>query len=807
MSKKYSEMLKLSILSDDHFDQYESQIPKQVIAAKQSVCKDIISHIKKVIKSKTHPPQQKLRGLKILDSCIKVANINFLILTQEKILTRLGILASYKKEVPVEIRAEGIFGKEFSNNPVFKESSIEFINTLLKFLKSWALDFGKMQDGSDSLFFSTYMKLRNSGVRFPSEAVNIEEKKAKDLVKPQYVLTIERLLGLVNQGGNENMISQYKKMIKSHKASIKAGLKKARNENLQDDIEMFMELIEKVDEVCYDGKNEAEDGSLSSPKGFYNSNQDFAPRSQSDFNYAHHGLVTRRTCENLEFDKESSVSANTRRDSAFSTPVIIDSSRNSVNEREFQVIEKFKIENFKLVAEIDKMKVVDLEKEEIIKGLKKKVESLELENKELKEEMERMRSKDLNRETLDTGDYNGKGAGGMSFEGMRDKQQGIVKNEASYEVLDLDFSYKLKSGKGEGKKEGLVEVKNDYDFTFGKNENAAVSSEICLKESKLIEQVPNKGNSNEDYFDLLEPSIKTSDKSLSESVKIRQVIKPSHEPPIPKPSNPPQPILLPLTPSIIPDPCPQKPIEIQTPDQYLPYRVGNCMDKGILFENDSIHIAFQLKTQNQDVMCIVYIGNKSSNPILEIITHLDNIDEPNFPILMQPTNTNEKLEKGNQTTRMIKAQYLNPSAQIPKLKIIFKSIDCFCLTVFLPITIARICRGIRENVEDLWSEWRKLALEEKIFEVNLMSFNNHLEICSFLTLGTGFAIFSKGEINELGVNEYLGVGRFDEVLVMFTANVSASGLDARVRVRSRNNPARDCLAQILVTQISKVPLI
>ena len=181
--------------------------------------------------------------------------------------------------------------------------------------------------------------------------------------------------------------------------------------------------------------------------------------------------------------------------------------------------------------------------------------------------------------------------------------------------------------------------------------------------------------------------------------------------------------------------------------------------------------------------------------------------EPNFPILMQPTNTNEKLEKGNQTTRMIKAQYLNPSAQIPKLKIIFKSIDCFCLTVFLPITIARICRGIRENVEDLWSEWRKLALEEKIFEVNLMSFNNHLEICSFLTLGTGFAIFSKGEINELGVNEYLGVGRFDEVLVMFTANVSASGLDARVRVRSRNNPARDCLAQILVTQISKVPLI
>ena len=805
-------MLKLSILSEDHYDQYESQIPKQVIAAKQSVCKDIISSIKKVIKSKTHPPQQKLRGLKILDSCIKVANVNFLILCQEKILTRLGILASYKKEVPVEIRAEGIFGKEFSNNPTFKESSTEFINCLLKFLKSWALDFGKMQDGSDSLFFSTYVKLRESGVRFPAENPDKDGKKAKDLVKPQYVLTVERLLALVEQGGNENMISQYKKMIKSHQASIKAGLKKARNENSQEDEEMFIELIERIDQLCNDGKNELDDGGSSNSRGLYIASQDLPPRSQSDFTLSHAGLLTRRTCENLEFDKESTISGNSRRESVFSTPVVIDSSRNSVNEREFQIVEKIKIENFKLVAEVDRLKVVDVEKAEIIKSLQRRVEGLEMENKELRDEVERMRMKGMDREPAARLGFNGKseglelGDGGNNFEGKNIKQQGSVRDEGRLEDIDLDPSYRLKSAKAEDKKGVLIEQRNEYGFTFGKNKNEVVCSEVALKDSRSARPLPKKVDNNEDIFDLLEPSIQSSDRTLPEPVKAPQVIEPSYESPMAKPPQKPQQALHPADPHKSPD-SPRKPIEIPTPDQHLPYRVGNCLDMGVLFENDSIHIAFQLKTQGQDVMCIVYIGNKSANPILELSAQLDNIDQGSFPILMQPTTTNEKLEQGSQSTRMIKAHYLSPSAQIPKLKVAFKSTDSFSLTVFLPITIGRICKGMRESPEDLWPEWRKLALEEKIFEVNLMSFNSHLEICSFLSLGSGFAVYCKNEVNELGLNEYLGVGRFDEVLVMFTVNVSASGLDARFRIRSRNNPARDCLAQILVTQISKVPLI
>jgi hypothetical protein len=596
------------------------------------------------------------------------------------------------------------------------------------------------------------------------------------------------------------------------------------NENSQVEIDMFIELLEKIAVVCGNEENFLEKDSNCSPRSISGIDmQELAFRSSADFTQASSYSqvpLSRRTCENFEVDSASI----SRKGSVFSSPAAFD--RNSFNERDLQVIDKLKLENYKMMESLERIKKELDEKNERIFQLEEKNRRLDEENQRVRKELEEFRS----------------GREGKNWRGYEHGSQGIkekkdarvslefpLNNEEKsqnkqFKDIDLDFSFKTgDKGKREDKvkdlsysfntetttkgnhEENSLSLEPNYGFTFGKNQE--VSKEMTLEEvknSKKPEKNPPEAPVKiiEKNFDSHEPSGKIIEKvtlnSKSSNSKSIQ----------PLPSAPD--LLFPIqTPEADASSSDEeeKPTQILIPDPYLQYRIGNCMMMGVLFENDQIHISFQLKVQNSDILCILLLGNKSSEAISEITTELEDVSMSSFPIIMQPIKTNEKLVQGSQSSRMLKAQFLSPVSKIPKLKVTFKSTLNYSLSLLLPITIGRLCKGQKVPPAEIWGEWRKLSFEEASFNVNLLPFNSHMEICSFLTLGNGFGMYSKQEINELGVSEYLGATKFEEVLVIFTINVSPSGNDSKMRIRSRNNLVRDTLAMILITQVSSVPLI
>ena len=109
MSLKPVDMLKQAVLSEDDYNRQCPLLADLIRTSKLPVCKEVVSQIKKIIKSKSNPPPQKLRALKALNTLMLVGNVNLLIFTGKKIMSRLSILASHKKELSIELRAETIY--------------------------------------------------------------------------------------------------------------------------------------------------------------------------------------------------------------------------------------------------------------------------------------------------------------------------------------------------------------------------------------------------------------------------------------------------------------------------------------------------------------------------------------------------------------------------------------------------------------------------------------------------------------------------------------------------------------------------
>lgn len=135
MSIKPVDLLKTSILAEDEFLRVCPMLADLIKQSKMTACKEVITLIKKIIKSKQYPPPQKTRALKVLNACMIVGNVNFLMFAQKKIMSRLEILATYKKELTLEQRAESLFGKESAKSLENKTASIEFLKLLLEYIR------------------------------------------------------------------------------------------------------------------------------------------------------------------------------------------------------------------------------------------------------------------------------------------------------------------------------------------------------------------------------------------------------------------------------------------------------------------------------------------------------------------------------------------------------------------------------------------------------------------------------------------------------------------------------------------------
>lgn len=141
-------------------------------SADMATCKEVISWVKKIIKTKKEPPSARLMALKVsftqlFHQCMLRANPNFLTFASKKVVSRFTILGAYKKQLRDANRGEDIFGAASTVSAQTRKDSAEFLQCLLAYIRIWSQKFGKMQDGSMSQFSQAYIKLTNAGVTFP----------------------------------------------------------------------------------------------------------------------------------------------------------------------------------------------------------------------------------------------------------------------------------------------------------------------------------------------------------------------------------------------------------------------------------------------------------------------------------------------------------------------------------------------------------------------------------------------------------------------------------------------------------------
>lgn len=843
MNYKPVDMVKFSIMSEEDYQRMAPLLADLTKNAKLGVCKDIISQIKKIIKSKNNPPPQKLRSLKLLNACMMVGNVNFLVFTQKKIMSRLGILAAYKKELALELRAESLFGKESSSSIENRSASIDFINTLLEYIKLWAGEFGKAPDKSDSTFYTTYMKLKDQGVRFPTKqaqriSVIKEEKKAPPVKKPSGLEAVENILKLYEENTDETLAQDYLQMLRAQKTHVEGALQDAMNTSNTGEIEYLLSLMDRITSALdntdqrVQRKSESKKATNTSPvklqpsaaSAYISQNSEKSPGQQFDLfeldlapqgsfervslpqnpkpssfathqpiilnpveggsnmfpSQASNNMFPTQTSKNMfptsgpsnSMFPPSQASNNmfppsqTSNNMFPSTPNMFPTqpvNRPSVepsmfpqvkintkiqekdsNDQNFAVI---KLENSQLKEALEFAKGQLQERDLLIQNLNKHNQDLTVQLESLNEQLAKAQKKALKCKDL-------KELLGESLEQIEKLEMEVKQAQAQ--------SYKPEIVK---KRE---EVKTDLFFGIDSGPPAAKEPEKRLEKKTTLD------------FDL--------DFILS-----------------PGPKKNPEPQVPSNYPSLFDSPAEvpsQANISIPTND--LPYRIGNCMEMGMLLDTEDLQIGFRVQRQAFEIFCCIFIGNKLAEPITEIITELSDVAMEAMPMMMQPLRTTEEVGQNSQATRMIKAQFVDVTAKVPKIaiKIKWKAIQSAILK--LPLTIARFIEARQELPTSIWIEWKKMVFEEDTCVINLAPFSNIVEMCTFLILGGAFRIYSTQELEDLSPTQILGAGQLSDSLVMFMVNVVQGGTQANFAIRCKNLTLRNAIAPIIKGQITSI---
>ena len=134
----------------------------------EPACKEVISTIKKIIKTRKALPIVRLRALKLHHQCMLTNNVNYLNFAVKKILSRLTILAQHRRSLGTMGRGEDIFGAISLKSEENKQASADFLVCLLGYIQAWAARFGRYGDGRNTPYLEAYMKLTSMGVTFPS---------------------------------------------------------------------------------------------------------------------------------------------------------------------------------------------------------------------------------------------------------------------------------------------------------------------------------------------------------------------------------------------------------------------------------------------------------------------------------------------------------------------------------------------------------------------------------------------------------------------------------------------------------------
>ena len=857
MSLKPVDMLKQAVLSEDDYNRQCPLLADLIRTSKLPVCKEVVSQIKKIIKSKSNPPPQKLRALKALNTLMLVGNVNLLIFTGKKIMSRLSILASHKKELSIELRAETIFGKDSASTEENRNCSIEFINQLLDYIKNWASEFGKAPDRSDSVFFTTYNKLKESGLKFPVKQATRpkEERKASVSKRSSAIDQVEEVITLLEESTDRAMIEEYKQMLRSSKLNLEAALQVAMAHENFSETESLLQIIDKITTALE-----------SNPR--YPRLSDNKPASSSAFKTGSPGLrtgISEKSPGFDLFDLEISPAQNSKA-SAFVThqPIVLNNENKGQKANLFPSSSLFPPSGTgSLFPSYDKS-----EKQEKFGNKDIGFEGNLFPTGEIPKGRSSLFPEE--KKTFETSEQNLFPASNKFETNPVAKQ-----TRAEFNLFPSSVNVESSFSPDKGKKENfrLEPSREDPQLAKLKVENSqlmealehskALLSERDSQIMTLSKELEKLKKSNLELDTELKESLEVIDylqkklekkklaekqgkeQQVSQSYNIPQVPQVSQVPQVPQvpqvQSKPNQFSLFPEEPkpekaspnatdqtdfdldfilgpsSKKKEPEPAQIFEVATspskasqgpsllPENNLLYRMGNCMEMGILFDSEIIQVGFQVKRQATDLFCMIFIGNKGNSPFIEVHTELQDVQMECFPMMMQPIKTNDEIQQNAQTTRMIKAQFSTYTAKVPKIliNVLMKNGENLKMLLKLPLTVARFIEARQELPSSIWIEWKKLVFEEDTSVVALGQFSSFPEMCSFLCFTMGFALYSNNEIQDLQPVEVLAAGQFEDTLVMFLVGLTGNGGSAKFSIRCRNNVLRDALAPIIKAQISK----
>ena len=775
MSKKPSEVVREATSSSAHFDKTITDLPNSIKSgAPFSVSKEVITTIKKAIKDKNTTAVQKLRALQLLHSCVMAANTDFLMFTQKKILSRLTHFASHNKHSKELDRGKDIFGKISAAGPYEQKASEDFLKCLLNYIRTWAEHFGTAPGGGQSGFYKAYMKLINDAVAFPPKPESPKKSPAK---KPPPKKTIDTTLETIQN--IQNTLEFHRELVQSEnppldaleevrntlatmKTQLEVQIENAMTSSNSDQIEMLLDLNDQVQAALnQSGKAHSSDFEVDEEVPEILMPTTTKPQSDPinllDLDIEFSSPPPKQTTQELP-------SASPYSSSYSSGP---------------SLLTQLQSENSQLKSQIKDRQLED-------SGTANQVHVMESENQGLKNSLEGLQQT-LNQKT---NTYN----------------QLFKKNQ------ELKQEYQLITQKIQTVSEQL------------KSKSTIQSPSRSLGPSKELEkpsQSPPKQATSQAFDPFTELHSPPKQPPSQPFDPFTELEKPPQSPP--KQSSP-QTLQLDNRksyPSEFESSNPfdadssseeDQPFEFKLPEEPKvtelgtvnkdAYRIVNSTGTGVLYDDEDIQVGFKCALQNNEVQAIMFIGNKSNQPIQELITEIKDCDE-NLKVAIDQTHSSEGIPQNSKANRRLRGIITGFSSAIPalSLKICYKNSKL--MKLLLPLTMIRFIEGFKGTPTEALEEWDAIEGSETISALQMNNITSMKELANHINLAGAFSVFSCQELKNLTQAELLGLGTFKDYKAgLLVKVIDPRNMKVALSVRSQSPKLRDTLLPLLKLQIS-----
>mmetsp|Transcript_2104 Transcript_2104/g.5210 ORF Transcript_2104/g.5210 Transcript_2104/m.5210 type:complete len:935 (+) Transcript_2104:1865-4669(+) len=247
-------------------------------------------------------------------------------------------------------------------------------------------------------------------------------------------------------------------------------------------------------------------------------------------------------------------------------------------------------------------------------------------------------------------------------------------------------------------------------------------------------------------------------------------------------------------------PVPQKvSLETASPVNLHFCRLCNLYPQGVVYDDDKVQIGIQVMVQGTQGRAMLFIGNKSPDPISNI--EIESWSPPELDLSITQPFDEASYASGQQTNRMANFEIKGFFGRPPKISVSFiRSGANESLLLQLPISVGRFVIPLKKTGAEIWQQWQNFSTNEVTLSFSSLSpdIKSMRELAMFICVGGATQLYLTNEVPELSPRSLLtaGVSPGGEVYCM--VEVDASATQGTISVRSVDKGLRSALANLLV---------